>query len=162
MTVGRMMALEKLNMCSNQTKMTAIWEPSASTGPPMCAALYLLINAFRGQLVVMHQEPHQIGRVDKRRLGHRGDGVVLEVKELDSGGDEGNGRQTPTVTVHGDGVGGGAVALFRTGPSGGVCLKGTIVLLLPVAAKQPAEGVVSVGETDWEKGGQEEDDLHGL
>lgn len=95
---------------------------------------YLFANGVWGDLVVMHHQPHQISCIVQSWVGHSGNGIVLEVQILDTGGNGWHCRQAPSITVHGYRVRGGAVALIRTGPSRAVCLQGAKILSLAVPA----------------------------
>lgn len=118
--------------------------------------LYLLADASRCQLVVVHHEPHQVGRIDHGRIGHGRDGVVLEVQVFDTWWDDRHRRQAPPIAVHGRGEGGVAVAHLRTLSPRGLGLQGAEVVAPP--PMEPGEWVVSMGEGEWQQGREEEDD----
>lgn len=120
---------------------------------------YLLADGARGQLVVVHHEPHQAGGVVQSWVRHSCDGVVLEVQVFHIRRDSRHGRQAPPIAVHCHGKCRWAIALFGARQRA-ARLQGSILIALAPGAVQPGEGVGPMAEWDGKQDGQEEDYQH--
>lgn len=121
---------------------------------------YLLADAVRGQLVVMHHEPHEAGAIVQSWVRHSCDGVVLEVQVFHMGGDSRHGCQAPPIAIHGHGKCWWAITLFGARPPWAARLQGSILIALAPGAVQPGEGVGLMAEWDRKQDGQDEDYQH--